>query len=90
MSNRERIMELIRNEYDPAPSYFKMMGDDWDDGAGRIADAILADQTLLLRNANDDLVAALESARDFIDYEIPMTGRKILPMIDAALSKAKS
>lgn len=48
MSEREEIMDLIRNEYDPAPNHYRM-GDDWDDGAGRIADAILADKMLLLR-----------------------------------------
>jgi hypothetical protein len=48
MSEREEIMDLIRNEYDPAPSHYRM-GDDWDDGAGRIADAILADKVLAAR-----------------------------------------
>jgi len=47
-SEREEWMDLIRNEYDPAPSHYRM-GDDWDDGAGLIADAILADKLLLLR-----------------------------------------
>lgn len=50
MSEREEIMDLIRNEYDPAPSHYRM-GDDWDDGAGRIADAILADETVRLKAA---------------------------------------
>lgn len=48
MSEREEIMDLIRNEYDPAPSHYKM-GDDWDDGAGRIADAILADRLIAIK-----------------------------------------
>jgi hypothetical protein len=46
MSEREEWMNLIRNEYDPAPRHYRP-GDDWDDGAGRIADAIIADKTLL-------------------------------------------
>jgi hypothetical protein len=54
MSEREELMDLIRNEYDPAPSYYRM-GEDWDDGLGRIADAILADKTLLLRKHADEI-----------------------------------
>jgi hypothetical protein len=53
-SEREEIMDMIRNEYDPAPSHYRM-GDDWDDGAGRIADAILADKLLLLRKHADEI-----------------------------------
>lgn len=66
MSEREEIIGLIRDEYDPAPSHYKR-GDDWDDGAGRIADAILADKTLALRHAADrieTLEAALQSTGD--------------------------
>lgn len=53
MSEREEWVNLIRNEYDPAPAHYRM-GDDWDDGAGRIADAIMADKTLLLRKQADE------------------------------------
>jgi hypothetical protein len=60
-SEREEIMDLIRNEYDPAPSHYRM-GDDWDDGAGRIADAILADKTLLLRKHAEALEEAGKAA----------------------------
>ena len=60
MSEREEIIDLIHNEYDPAPSHYKM-GDDWDDGAGRIADAILADRVLALRKAADR-IEQLEAA----------------------------
>ena len=63
MSDREEIIDLIRNEYDPKPDLRR--GDypafDWDDGAGRIADAILADRVLLLRNYADR-IEALEAA----------------------------
>lgn len=54
MSEREEWMELIRNEYDQAPSHYRV-GDDWDDGAGRIADAILADKALLLRKHAEEI-----------------------------------
>jgi len=64
MSERETWMDLIRNEYDPAPSHYKM-GDDWDDGAGRIADAILADKMLMLR-AHADQVETLSA--ELADY----------------------
>ena len=37
----EFIVELIRNEYDKAPDYYKP-SDNWDDGAERIAERILA------------------------------------------------
>jgi hypothetical protein len=47
-------MDLIRNEYDPVPSQYRV-GDDWDDGAGRIADAILADKALLLRKHAEEI-----------------------------------
>ena len=57
MSEREEWMSLIRNEYDPAPSHYRT-GDNWDDGSGRIADAILADKALLDRKHADALEAA--------------------------------
>jgi hypothetical protein len=60
MSDRESWMELIRNEYDPAPSHYRM-GDDWDDGAGRIADAILAEQTLLAKQQTTDFSWLIEA-----------------------------
>jgi hypothetical protein len=65
MSEREEIMDLIRNEYDPKPKLdaADFPGFEWDDGAGRIADAILADKALLLRKHYDErdvLVKALE------------------------------
>ena len=61
MSEREEWADLIRNEYDPAPSHYRM-GDDWDDGAVRIADAILADKTLLLRKHAEELEEAGKAA----------------------------
>lgn len=39
-SERTWIIDLIRNEYDKAPDHYRM-GDNWDDGCERIADAIL-------------------------------------------------
>lgn len=53
MSEREEWMTLIRNEYDPKPDLglaaYPAFDSEWDDGAGRIADAILADKVLLER-----------------------------------------
>lgn len=45
MSEREEWINLIRNEYDPRPNLGKAdyPGFEWDDGAGRIADAIMAE-----------------------------------------------
>jgi hypothetical protein len=37
---RQEIIDLIHNEYDPAPAHYKL-GDNWDDGSGRIADAVM-------------------------------------------------
>ena len=43
---RQFIIDLIHNEYDPIPDLgdasYKAFDDSWDDGTGRIADAILA------------------------------------------------
>jgi hypothetical protein len=73
MSEREEIMDLIRNEYDPKPKLDEAdyPGFEWDDGAGRIADAILADQTLQLRNnaaERETLVKALTDVRRLLSY----------------------
>ena len=40
MMDRELIIQLIRDEYDPQPNDWPRHRG-WDDGAGRIADAIL-------------------------------------------------
>ena len=71
MSEHEELMDLIRNEYDPKPNLGR--GDypafDWDDGAGRIADAILADKALLLRKCAEEMraqQAALKRAYEFL------------------------
>lgn len=50
MTDRESWMKLIRDEFDPPPRY-TVHG--WDDGAGRIADAILADITLAVRRERE-------------------------------------
>lgn len=66
-SEREEIMELIRNDYDPAPNLGKgsypAFESEWDDGAGRIADAILADKVLLQRSERRRYVSVMEEAR---------------------------
>lgn len=45
-AGRQWIVELIRDQFDPKPSDYRP-GDNWDDGAGAIADAILAQLPLL-------------------------------------------
>ena len=52
ISERENWIQLIRDEYDSRPDLglgsYPAFDSEWDDGVGRIADAILADQGLLL------------------------------------------
>jgi hypothetical protein len=59
MSDRENWMEFIRNEYDPCPDLGKgaypAFASEWDDGAGRIADAILAMRTIMERKHADEI-----------------------------------
>jgi hypothetical protein len=68
MSEREELIDLIRDEYDPRPNLGR--GDypafDWDDGAGRIADAILVDRALLLQKYAAR-IEALEAALERIE-----------------------
>jgi hypothetical protein len=68
-------MQFIREEYDPRPNLglasYPAFDSEWDDGAGRIADAILADETLLMRKHADEierLRAQLASARKALDW----------------------
>ena len=65
MSEREDWINLIRDEYDPRPNLGKAdySGFEWDDGTGRIADAIMADKVLALREAADR-IEALEADVD--------------------------
>jgi len=96
MSEREEWADLIRNEYDPAPSHYRM-GDNWDDGAGRIADAILADKTLLLRKHSeeasqlgtklDEIIGHLGGA---IIQSIPKDDQIIMDHVRAAYELAKA
>jgi hypothetical protein len=39
--SRQWIIDLIRNQFDPAPAHYRP-GDNWDDGAEAIADVILS------------------------------------------------
>lgn len=71
MSEREEIMDLIRNEYDPAPSHYRM-GDSWDDGAGRIADAILADKMLASRRQWRPIETAPKDGTHILACRIPI------------------
>lgn len=91
MSDREEIMNLIRNEYDPRPDLGRANYPalDWDDGAGRIADAILADRALLLRKHAEEIarlrdVAATAKA-DASGTEHPMN--KVQPSCPCGTSE---
>jgi hypothetical protein len=68
MSERETIIDLIREHHDPMPSHWHAREvDNWDDGTGFIADAILADKMLLIRkhdNEREALVKALQLIMD--------------------------
>lgn len=70
MSERETWIDIIRNEYDPRPILGKgdYPGFEWDDGAGRIADAILADKLLLERKHAEEM-ARLKTRLDRIEEE---------------------
>lgn len=63
MSEREEIINLIRNEFDPRPNLGKAdyPGFEWDDGAGRIADAVLADVFLAIKNERERCANIAES-----------------------------
>lgn len=58
-SEREELIKLIRDEYDPRPNLgmADYPGFEWDDGAGRIADKIIADRALLLRKHAEEIAA---------------------------------
>jgi hypothetical protein len=71
MSEREEWMQLIRNEYDPAPRHYKM-GDNWDDGAGRIADAIIADKTLAGRRTWRPIETAPKDGSHILACRMPI------------------
>jgi len=56
---RQEIIDLIHNEYDAVPAHYKL-GDNWDDGSGRIADAVL--------QRIEQLEAALRHVEDALGY----------------------
>lgn len=66
---RDEIIEMIRTEYDPEPNDWPRHRG-WDDGAGAIADAILAAQApleaqvALLKECHDASNDALRSAME--------------------------
>jgi hypothetical protein len=72
MSEREELIGLIRDEYDPRPNLGR--GDypafDWDDGTERIADAILADRVLLLRKYAARIEALEAALRKCVQYHV--------------------
>jgi len=68
MSERESLMDLIRNEYDPRVSLNAgLPPDDFDDGAGRIADAIIADKILLMRKHEEEISALRSALKPFAE-----------------------
>jgi hypothetical protein len=69
MSEREDWINLIHNEYDPRPNLGKAdySGFEWDDGTGRIADAIMADKVLALREAAARIEALEAQLRETLD-----------------------
>ena len=71
---RQEIIDLIHNEYDPAPAHYKM-GDNWDDGSGRIADAVM------------NRIEALEAAlREIIELYIGEGGYRVKEIARAVLA----
>lgn len=77
---RQWIIELIQNDYDPAPSFYKK-GDNWDDGAGDIADQIIErfkkepikSSEVKIEEAREDVISRLEasmrSIEELINYK---------------------
>lgn len=71
---RDQIIELIRTQYDPEPNDWPRHRG-WDDGAGEIADAILAvqepleAQVALLKECHDASNEALRSAMQVAERE---------------------
>lgn len=65
MSEREEWINLIRNEYDPKPDLerasYPAFDAEWDDGAGRISDAILVDKTIFMKKQYSELTDFLKS-----------------------------
>lgn len=83
---KQWLIDLIRNEYDKAPDYLRA-GDNWDDGAERIADAVLS------RLSPPDAVrAAAHAAFQFLQDKsfIPASANtrctKICEQLEAALA----
>lgn len=68
---RQWIIDLVREQYDKAPDHYRM-GDNWDDGAPAIADAIIAQLPLLAAEQCDEMIevcAVAAEAQDRAGYE---------------------
>lgn len=57
---KQEIADLIRNEYDPKPSHWKIGESGWDDGADTIAEAVHAE----IKYLRDGLRQIADAARD--------------------------
>lgn len=65
---RQWIIDLIREQFDKAPDHY-CMGDNWDDGAPAIADAIFAQLPLLMAERAKEMAAQLAAEPGLTDAE---------------------
>lgn len=91
MSEREEIIKLIRDEFDPKPNLglgaYPAFDSEWDDGAGRIADAILADKTIAVRTALVTLASALKVFAPDLATEIAKRWETTMETQNASLER---
>lgn len=72
---RQWIIDLIRDQFDPAPSHYKL-GDNWDDGAPAIAEAIFAQLPLLITERQKELAAKLAAEPGLSSAEMKAQARR--------------
>jgi hypothetical protein len=61
---RQEIIDLIHNEYDPAPNHWRAKERGWDDGSGRIADAVMQHIEQLKASLAEWKALAIQWAKD--------------------------